>query len=191
MRTARRPRQKKSSSRGLLRPSKHSPARTLWLVLGYGNTLRGDDAAGPRVAEAVAALDLPGVRALACHQLTPELAETLAQSERVVFVDAAVDRPLRVRLRPLRPGPPASVGSHFSDPRAVLALARQLFGRAPRAWWLTIPALRFEFGETLSAPTRRGIAEALNRIRALVNAPRSSERRHGRGARQRAFSRTK
>ena len=32
------------------------------LVIGYGNTLRGDDGLGPRVAEAVAALNLPGDR---------------------------------------------------------------------------------------------------------------------------------
>ena len=31
------------------------------LVIGYGNTLRGDDGVGPKVAEAVAALALPGV----------------------------------------------------------------------------------------------------------------------------------
>ena len=30
------------------------------LVIGYGNTLRGDDGVGPRVAEAVEKLNLPG-----------------------------------------------------------------------------------------------------------------------------------
>jgi len=38
-------------------------ARTVdYLIIGYGNTLRGDDGAGPRVAEAVAGWGLPNVR---------------------------------------------------------------------------------------------------------------------------------
>ena len=60
------------------------------LVIGYGNTLRGDDGIGPAVAEAVAALGLPGVRVIVAHQLTPELAADLADAQLVVFVDAAV-----------------------------------------------------------------------------------------------------
>ncbi|HEY9173382.1 MAG TPA: hydrogenase maturation protease, partial [Verrucomicrobiae bacterium] len=53
------------------------------LVIGYGNTLRRDDGIGPKVAEAVAELNLPGVRSLACPQLTPELAEPIAHAKRV------------------------------------------------------------------------------------------------------------
>ena len=34
------------------------------LVVGYGNTLRGDDGVGPRVAEAIGKRQLPGVRTL-------------------------------------------------------------------------------------------------------------------------------
>ena len=48
------------------------------LVIGYGNTLRGDDAVGPRAAAAVHGGGLPGVDALAVAQLTPVLAEPLA-----------------------------------------------------------------------------------------------------------------
>jgi hydrogenase maturation protease len=74
------------------------------LVIGYGNTLRGDDGVGPRVAEAVERLQLPGVRTLICQQLSPEHAEMISQAERVVFVDAAVDGPKEVQLRELVPG---------------------------------------------------------------------------------------
>ncbi len=52
--------------------------------------------------------------------------------------------------------------------RILLALARQLFGRAPRAWWLTIPASRFDFGEALSLQARRGVAQAVTMIRTLA-----------------------
>ncbi|MDW8308397.1 MAG: hydrogenase maturation protease [Verrucomicrobiales bacterium] len=160
----------RAATRNKSGPSNRSDRAThpALLVIGYGNTLRGDDAAGPRVAEAVEALRLPGVRVIACHQLTPELAEPIAQADRVVFVDAAVAPPRKVRLRRLTPRTTAQPMSHATDPRALLTLARELFGRVPRAWWLTIPAVRFDFGESLSATTRRGIALALKRIQRLA-----------------------
>ena len=78
-----------------------------FLIIGYGNTLRGDDGAGPRVAEAVAALNYPGVRTLVCPLLTPELADPISRAGAVLFVDAAVDAPHEVRLRELEPAKPA------------------------------------------------------------------------------------
>ena len=50
------------------------------LILGYGNPLRGDDALGPQVAEELAVRlgDDPRVTVQAVHQLTLDLAETLA-----------------------------------------------------------------------------------------------------------------
>jgi hydrogenase maturation protease len=60
------------------------------LVIGYGNSLRSDDEAGCRVADLVASWELPYVRSLTVHQLTPELAEPIAQSELTIFVDACV-----------------------------------------------------------------------------------------------------
>jgi hydrogenase maturation protease len=64
-----------------------SPCATT-LVIGFGNTLRSDDGVGPRVASVVAGWGLPGVVAIAVHQLGPELAEPLAEAGRAFFVDA-------------------------------------------------------------------------------------------------------
>lgn len=141
------------------------------LVIGYGNTLRGDDGVGVRVAEAVEALHLPGVRTLTCQQLSPEHADPIAQAECVVFVDAAVDAPREVQLRLLAPNESSQLMAHAADPRTMLALARDVFGHAPRAWWLTIPAVRLEFGEGLSPEVQRGYMEALEMIQSLCRSP--------------------
>ena len=71
------------------------------LIIGYGNTLRRDDGVGPRVAEAVGKMNLPGVRTLICQQLSPEHADPVSQADIVIFVDAAVDAPREVQLREL------------------------------------------------------------------------------------------
>src|ERR1017187_9377874 len=69
------------------------------LVVGYGNSLRRDDGVGLRVAEAIEALQLPGVRTLTCQLLTPEYADPMARVRRVIFVDAAVDKTDGVHFR--------------------------------------------------------------------------------------------
>jgi hydrogenase maturation protease len=139
-----------------------------FLIIGYGNTLRGDDGAGPHVAETVAARNYPGVRTLVCALLTPELADPISQARVAVFVDAAVDALGEVQLRKLEPAASSQIMSHAADPGTLLALARDVFGRAPEAWWLTIPAVEFDFGGDFSPATQQGVAIALEKIIAQI-----------------------
>ena len=137
------------------------------LVIGYGNTLRRDDGVGPRVAAAVGRLRLPGVLTMACPQLTPELADPLSRAGAAVFVDASVEHRGPVRVRRLGPAGSSQILAHAADPRVLLALARDAFGRAPRAWMLTIPARELGFGERLSRPAALGLKDAVRAVRAL------------------------
>jgi hydrogenase maturation protease len=138
------------------------------LLIGYGNPLRCDDGVGPRVVEAIEELHLPQVRTLTCQQLSPEHAEPIARARTVVFVDAAVDAPKEVQLRPLEPNESSQLMAHAADPRTMLALARDVFGHCPEAWWLTIPAVKLGFGEELSPVARQGYEVALEQIRTLA-----------------------
>jgi hydrogenase maturation protease len=134
------------------------------LVIGYGNTLRQDDQAGPLVAERIEALALPGVLAMACAQLSPEHAEPVARARTVVFVDAQAAPARELAVTPVLPGESSQVTTHAAEPRTLLALARDVFGHAPPAWLLTIPAERFEFGTDLSPLTQQGIEAAVNKV---------------------------
>ena len=137
------------------------------VVVGYGNTLRGDDAAGPRVAEAVGGWGLAGVEAIVAHQLAPELAERLARARRALFVDASPGA-LQARALPLdATGSPGALG-HTGDPGVLLALAEALYGARPQAWLVAVPAASFELGAELSDVAERGVAEALALIRDLL-----------------------
>lgn len=134
------------------------------LVIGYGNTLRSDDGVGPKTVEAIEQLALPGVQTLVCGLLTPELADPISKARRVIFVDAAVDAPREVQLRPLEPAESSQIMAHAADPRTMLALARDVFGHAPEAWWLTIPAREIGIGETLTPFAQRGMDHAIEEI---------------------------
>jgi hydrogenase maturation protease len=112
-------------------------------------------------------MNLPGVHTLTCNLLTPELAETISQASRVVFVDAAVDAG-DVELRELVPAKSSQVFAHAAGPETLLAMARDLFGRVPRAWCLAIPVDNLQIGEELSQKARRGLREAVEAIRNLA-----------------------
>jgi hydrogenase maturation protease len=141
------------------------------LVIGYGNTLRSDDGAGPRVAEAVEAWRVPDVRAIAVHQLTPELAEAVSQSATVLFVDASAE-PVggEMPIAEVVPAVPSHRG-HASDPASLLALAEVVYGRRPTAYLLAIPVETFDFGEVLSLSAERGVEAATAAIRAMLREP--------------------
>jgi len=124
------------------------------LIIGYGNPLRSDDALGWHasrlLAEALAGKK--DVEVLTCHQLTPELAEPLSQSRRAVFIDAdAEGKPGEIHRRAVRPqAPESSSFTHTCTPAGLLASAKQLYGRRPRAIIITVTAQSFEFGDTIT-----------------------------------------
>jgi hydrogenase maturation protease len=139
------------------------------LIIGYGNEIRGDDGAGLRVAEALEALRLPGLRVIACHQLTPDLAEPLADARAAFFADARpADEGAPIEVFPVLPEAKGGFSLHSGSPAGLLALAQALYGRCPPAWCVAIPAVDFELGETLTETARHGVAAAVAAIQERV-----------------------
>lgn len=162
------------------------------LIIGYGNTLRGDDGVGPVVAEWVGRIvDAGRTRVLVRHQLTPELAEDVAAADRVIFVDAAADEPAgAVRVVELLDAA-AGLGenSHAVNPAWLLRTARELYGRSPRAWAVIVGGADFSLAEALSPAARRGARQAVGRVLELLEEPtdaRDVDRHRPRRARRSA-----
>jgi Ni,Fe-hydrogenase maturation factor len=65
--------------------------------------------------------------------------------------------------------------AHAADPRTLLALARDVFGHAPQAWWLTIPVVKLDFSENLSVEAVRGMNSAIGKIIQLADAAASRQ----------------
>ncbi len=154
------------------------------LVIGYGNTLRSDDGVGPKVAEAIAALNLAGVATLVCDLLTPELADVISRAGTVIFIDAAVDSPKTVQMRELEPAESSQIMAHAADPRTMLALARDVFGHAPKAWWLTIPISNTGIGEELSPFARSGMRQAINKVLGVAGEVQKRPKSEGRNPKE-------
>ncbi len=143
------------------------------LVIGYGNPGRQDDGLGPACAEALQAMDLPGVTVDSDYQLTVEDAAQVAAHERAIFVDAAVQGPEPFAWQPIPPSEAASFTTHSVEPGAIVTLARDLFGWVPQAYVLAIRGYRFnEFGEGLSDQARQNLAAAIAFLRSCVQEDR-------------------
>jgi hydrogenase maturation protease len=110
------------------------------------------------------------VHTLACHQLTPELAERLAGVDLVVFIDAAAGvEPGSVMTSELTAAATVSPLAHSVDPRALLAMAGDLFGRSPRAFLVEVGAASFEYGEALSPVVAAALPNVIAAIRHLLS----------------------
>ena len=142
------------------------------LVIGYGNSLRGDDSVGCHVARILERHyhDDPEVRVIGSHQLTPEMAEDLSASSFVLFIDAAAGlHPGKIETTAItaRPGP-ASFAHHL-DPASLLSAAMELYGSVPRAQLLTIVGASFEMGDRFSPVIAAGIPDLLNAAKDVVS----------------------
>ena len=135
------------------------------LVIGYGNPLRSDDGVGCVIAEELAKrLNAPTsqVQVVSCHQLNPELAEPIADTLAVIFVDASVDlAPGEVRVNTVTPDRFSPVFAHNMKPSALLATASELFGQAPPAKSVGIGASSFDMGIGLTPQVRGAVAKAV------------------------------
>jgi hydrogenase maturation protease len=139
------------------------------LIIGYGSPIRGDDALGPLAADRLADRTLPeGVEVLSRHVLTAELAADLADKDRVVFLDAAVDTPPgEVRCQRITADASAmSTMAHFLDPRELLAWCQTLYGRAPETWLITVGGASFDYASYELTPIA---LEALEQMLARVD----------------------
>ncbi len=150
------------------------------LIIGYGNPSRRDDGVGLAVVNGLrerlgeAPLEdgddgygeLGGeVDTLFLQQLMPELAETLAQYDRVWFVDAHLGvYPELVRRTTVSASLDPAMVSHHLKPQALLVLAGQLFGRAPETELISIRGFDFDFGVGLSTGTADGVRQAVEAL---------------------------
>src|ERR1041385_6690986 len=114
------------------------------LIIGYGNPLRCDDGLGWRAIEMLAQVGFPpDVEFIARHQLTPELALLASRAEILVFLDAADSaQASEIKCEPVVAAQHAAPFSHECSPATILALASELYGRAPHAF---IVSLRGEY----------------------------------------------
>jgi hydrogenase maturation protease len=143
------------------------------LIIGYGNTTRGDDGIGCVVAERLAEeFREPGVRVLMLQQLALELAVELSEVDRVILIDAVRSSPAgRIRVEQIEPAASATEPfSHQLAPASLVECTRALYGRYPETWLVSVAGESFGFSDQLSAPVAAALPTVLARVQHLVGA---------------------
>lgn len=143
------------------------------LILACGNTLRGDDGVGLWLAEWAERRfsGQLGVRILADHQWTPELADDVARTESVLFIDCTLDSPPgAVNLTAVKPAAESQVrATHHLGAAELLALSRHLYDSLPRdAQLLTIGAGSTGLTEAFSPAVNAALPGACRLIEEMV-----------------------
>ena len=155
------------------------------LIIGYGNPLRRDDGIDLAAAQQlVNDLDIPDVQVVACHQLTPELAEPISRTSRVIFIDACDDDPAgQVICRPvLRDPESAPAFAHHLTPAALLACAQALYHANPtQALVLTVNGACFEYGEGLTPQVAAALPVVTTMLSVILNTWFEDDRKSARG----------
>jgi len=150
------------------------------LILGYGNPDRQDDGVAwtiiKEVAERLAIIqpsaDEPQVSSadgyltmIIALQLLPEMAELVAQHERVSFVDAHTGRvPADLSIDSLDAEFQKSPFTHHLTPQTCLSLSKTLYGKSPAAELVSVRGYEFGFSNNLSTRTRMLANQAVNHI---------------------------
>lgn len=147
------------------------------LVVGLGSRDRGDDAVGPLIASAVAALGRPGVR-VAEHEDPTALLDLFGEHDVVVVVDAvrSGNPPGTVRTWDVGAAPvPTDAwaatgrgGTHAFGLATAVELARALHRLPARVVVVGVDGACFDVGEPLSDPVAAAVPAAVAEVCSLL-----------------------
>ena len=137
-------------------------------VIGIGNTLRRDDGVGAKVIDCLRArVDPDRVELFTCHQLLPEVVESLRGRAGVIFVDASVELDAgEVRCDDVVVDPAPWRWGHHLEPASLLGIMDPV--ERPAARTIAIGAVDFEFGEELSTDVDHAVPAAVDCILSTV-----------------------
>jgi hydrogenase maturation protease len=142
------------------------------VVLGWGNTARGDDGLGPLLLAEIERLGLAHVVTVEDFQLQLEHALDLDGADLALFVDASVAAPAPFAFYETQARAGLGHSSHAMAPEAVLDVHVRVMGRTPPpAFVLGMRGERFELGEALGASARAHLAAAAAFVAQLLESP--------------------
>ena len=134
-----------------------------WLIIGYGNTLRGDDGCGPCLIDQLRQLLPAGqVQLIVSQQLVPEMVEDIIQTDiaKVLFIDVKRNQSQPCLLTPLTSPVKESSVTHQVGPELLLSLAAELYAQRRRGWLLSLRGSHFAHSDQLSQDAKQALKKA-------------------------------
>lgn len=143
------------------------------IVLAWGNISRGDDAAGPVLAEKIHQLNHNGVVLQEDLQLNIEHVMDLQSQVPVLFIDASCKPKQGFYLEKISAESDSSISTHSVSPSALLHLFEKTNdSAAPEAFMLHISGREFELGKSVSQHTQSALDQAWDYLQDLFSMPK-------------------
>jgi hydrogenase maturation protease len=154
------------------------------LLIGYGNPDREDDGVAWHILRALTIKlglvppssyedELPALAQIEFAfylQLTPEMAEEVAEYEHVCFIDAHTGNiPEPVRLIAVESEFQNSPFTHHLTPQSLISMCETIYGKKPDAALLSVLGHRFLFSRELSNETSELVPQAVEQIWVWMN----------------------
>jgi len=141
-------------------------------ILAWGNLSRGDDAAGPLLAEKIQDLNHDQLLLVEDLQLNIEHIMDLHPQIPVLFIDASCKVEQGFLLEKLSSKADNSISTHSVSPTALLHLFEKTMGEtAPQAYMLHISGNEFELDQPVSEHTQSAINLAWEYLSELFSMP--------------------
>jgi hydrogenase maturation protease len=141
------------------------------LVYGFGNVARGDDALGVLFAEQIERQRLRGVSVLTDYQLNAEDSLAVSEHDVVIFADASKNQIPDFRFSAIAPASEITFSTHAMLATSVLALSKELFGKAPSAYVVEMRGFSWDLGNPMSEAAKKNLTKALTFIEPLLLDP--------------------
>jgi len=139
------------------------------LVYGYGNPGRQDDGLGILFVDVIEKwANKKKIKNLyfdSNYQLNIEDAINISKFDIVIFVDASKNIKKSFSIKKINPQQIESITTHNITPENVLFLSKELYGKEPKTYLITIKGYRWEINKKLSKKAQKNLLLSLNYIK--------------------------
>lgn len=139
------------------------------LLVGVGNTLRGDDGIGSYICSWIDALKIRGVQTLLTQQLDTVLLEELMKAGHIIIVDASFEGKAVDFFKVNEHEPLHGSSSHHMSAPLLMQMAQTIYQKELSMMICAVAGYRFGMKEKLSARAKKNADKAVAIITEWIN----------------------
>lgn len=126
-----------------------------------------DNAVTQKVAQAVDAWQLPGVRSLILRHFAD--AECIAKSEYAIFITSDPQPHAQIKISPLNLVQPCSESeATVKAPDQQLIALHERYGQSPQSWWFQLPTTELRAQKVQPVSPEKSVAQSLAQVEIFV-----------------------
>lgn len=142
------------------------------LVIGYGNSLAGDDAVGFYTVKELSGSSLPHeITVKYIHQLMPEHSSEFTEYDTIIFIDAEESEiPGEIRHREIHTSDlkDTAAAAHEFTLDTILLMGYWLYGKMPEIHLITVTGSNFTTGESMSPAVQKSIPGVIDAVFSVI-----------------------